>query len=142
MSAVALPVKPAGARPPIFPPIHTAFDPGSDGAPEPYHKLVAESVRQVMKAIRTSDLTGLALLRQLIDQRKRLIESELRLERMMQAEPVLPPLLKGLYSLDFLGNEEEPVRLYTRLLNELDDAAAKIDRILADQNREASTSLN
>jgi hypothetical protein len=142
MSAVALQVQTSGARPPIFPPIHTAFDPGSDGAREPYHKVVAESVRQLLKAIKDSDVHGLPLLRQLIDQRKRLVESELRLERMMQPDVVLPPLLKGMYSLDFLAQEDEPVRTYTRLLNELDEAAAKIDRMLSDHKWEAPASLN
>ncbi|MEZ0324925.1 MAG: hypothetical protein ACAH95_03395 [Fimbriimonas sp.] len=144
MSAVALPPTPrtSGARPPFLPPIHTAFDPGEEGNREPYYKLIAESVRQLMKAIKGADLESLPLLRQLIDQRKKLIESELSLERMMQPEQPLPPLLMNMYALEFLGVEDEPIRTYTRLLDNLDEAARKIDRMLYELNDDSPASLN
>ncbi len=144
MSAVALPpqTRTSGARPPFFPPITTSFDPGEEGHREPYYKLIAESVRQLMKAIKGADLDSLPFMRHLIDQRKKLIESELSLERMMQPEMPMPPLLMNMYSLEFLGVEDEPVRTYTRLLNTLDEAARKIDRMLYELNDQSSASLN
>jgi hypothetical protein len=144
MSAVAYPPSPrtSGARPPFLPPISTTFDSGEEGNREPYYKLIAESVRQLLKAIKGAELDSLPLLRQLIDQRKRLIESELTLERMMQPEQPLPPLLSNMYALEFLGVEDEPIRTYTKLLDSLDEAARKIDRMMYELNDESPASLN
>jgi hypothetical protein len=101
-------------------------------------------VRQLLKAIKNSNAQGLPLpfLRHLIDQRKRMVEMELQCERMMQPESPLPPLLSNMYSLEFLGVEDEPVRTYTRLLDQLDQAGAEIDQILREQNADRSASLN
>ncbi len=144
MSAVALrpQTRTSGARPPCLPPITTSFDPGDEGNREPYYKLVAESVRQLMKAIKNAELDSLPLLRQLIGQRKEMIEAELSLERMMQPEQPMPPLLMNMYSLEFLGAEDEPVRTYTRLLDTLDEAARKLDRMLHELNKDSTASLN
>ena len=144
MSAVAYPPpqKTSGARPPWLPPTTTSFDPGEDGSRDPFYKLIAESVRQLLKAIKDSPPDGLLLLRQLIDQRRRLIESELMMERMMEPSTPLPPLLANMYTLEYLGTEGEPIRTYRRLLETLDDAANTIDRTLAELNEDPSASLN
>lgn len=144
MSAVAAPPpKTAGSRPPILPPIRTTFDGGDQAGGEPYPKRVEASVRVLLKAVKEAEPDAMPLLRGLIDQRRKMVEYEIMYERMMQpAQPMPPPLFLDLYGVDlFPQEEEEPIRLYQRLLLALEDAAAHIDRTMAELNRERSASL-
>jgi len=75
----------------------------------------------------------------LIRERKEMIEKELRFERMMMPE-ALPPLLKNLYSLEFIFEETEAVRFYGRLLESLYEAEQSILSKMGDQNNDASAS--
>jgi hypothetical protein len=142
MSAVAYPTtKPGAARPPIPPHHCTGFNPGdSDEKREPYYKVLAESVRQLLKAIRYEEVETLPLMRRLVADRKRIVELELACERMMAPEP-LPPLLKNFYVIEN-HDEDEPIRVYKKLLAQLDQAAERIDKRLQALNGEVAASLN
>jgi hypothetical protein len=140
MSAVTFPpTRTAGHRPPMPPSIQTGFGGFEDQSNEPYHKVLTESVKQLMKAIRESEPEGLPMMLKLVQQRKKLVEEELHFERMFSSEP-LPPLLSNLYSLEFLGTEEEPVSIYLRLLNTLDDAEARLNQRIQELNQESPAS--
>lgn len=136
MSAVALPTKPSGIRPPVHPPIGTAFNPFGDDSPEPFYKVVAESVRFMIKKAREADSDNLGTIRELLLGRKKMVESELQFERLFSTEP-LPPLLANFYSLDFLGNEEDPSLTYIKLLATLDVAIEEVDRRIAALNHDS-----
>lgn len=105
------------------------------------HKVLADSVRFLLKHLANSEWEELPLMLQLVRERKALIESELRFERMMVPETLtLPPLLKNLYSLDFLFEETEVVRVYGRLLESLYEAEQSILAKIGDQNTEVPAS--
>jgi len=103
--------------------------------------VLADSVRFLLKHLANSEWEELPLMLQLVRERKALIESELRFERMMVPETLtLPPLLKNLYSLDFLFEETEVVRVYGRLLESLYEAEQSILAKIGDQNTEVPAS--
>lgn len=130
MSTLAIPMpKTAGGRPPFGgPPTKTSFDPRPDDQGEPLHRVIADSVRILLNACKSANEENAASLLRLISQRKRLVEQELFMIRMMASQP-MPPTLNNLFSLEFLGDEGEAERIYVQLLGELDDAFQNIHRI-------------
>jgi hypothetical protein len=134
MGTIAFPnPKPGASRPPLPPSLWTAFNPDDEGQQrEPYHKVLAESVRQLLKAVRYDEVESMPLMRRLIQQRKEIILRELGCERMMASEP-MPPLLSNYYILE-MAEEDEPVRVYKKLLSQLDEAAERIDLRLKELN--------
>jgi len=91
-------------------------------------KVLGNSVQMLLKACDNPRADSIPLLLRLIDQRKRLIERELEVERMLRPEP-MPPLLTNLYSLEFLREEDKTVREYVRLLDALDHTAMRLQKI-------------
>src|SRR5476649_517015 len=121
MSAIPIPQpRTSGGRPPFDPPIRTTYDSSPGDGQEPMLKVLADSVKFLLKHLARSEPDELPLMLELVRERKALIESELRFERMLIPDTLsLPPLLKNLYSLDFLFEETEVVRTYGRLLETL-----------------------
>ena len=131
MSAVALPTKSCGSRPPLPPSIATTFGPFGNDGPEPIHKLIVDDVRMIIKHSAAVAPESAETVRELLLARRRMVERELYFERLLASEP-LPPLLTNLYSLDLLGKEEGPAPIYVRLLGEIDYAIENLDeRIFA-----------
>jgi len=140
MSAIPIPQpRTAGGRPPFDPPTKTTFDSSPGDGPEPIHRVLADSVRYLLKHVANAPDEELPLMLRLIRERKEMIEKELRFERMMMPE-ALPPLLKNLYSLEFIFEETEAVRFYGRLLESLYEAEQSILSKMGDQNNDASAS--
>jgi hypothetical protein len=140
MSAIPIPQpRTSGGRPPFEPPRTTTFDSSPGDNPEPMHKVLSDSVRILMKHVGQCEEDKLWIMLRLVKERKELIEGELRFERMISPEP-MPPLLKNLYSLEFLFEENEAVRTYNRLLDTLDEAEQSILAKMLDQNGDAPAS--
>jgi hypothetical protein len=98
-------------------------------------KVLTDSVKFLLKYLARSEPDELPLMLELVRERKALIESELRFERMLIPDTLtLPPLLKNLYSLDFMFEETEVVRTYGRLLETLYEAEQSILAKIEDQN--------
>jgi hypothetical protein len=135
MCALAvLETRPGGCRPPIEPPSRTGFGPSDGNDPaEPMHRVIADSVQQVLRASNGACEESLPLFLRLIEQRRKLVEQELRMCRLLAPEP-LPPLLRNFYTLDTGHVEEEPVKVYKRLLNELDHAKEILERQFKELN--------
>jgi hypothetical protein len=139
LSVAAIP-KTSGLRPPFGggPPIRTTFDGSSSGEPEPEIKRLTESVNRLLATVDATPSDRLDVLLRLLEQRKRWIEEELTVERML-CETVVPPI-DG-FSLEFLfepSSKEESI--YVRLLNQLDHAIFKIRRKMSALDGEAVTS--
>lgn len=137
MSSVAFPMpKPAGGRPPMGPPTTTAYDakPGDEG--DPIYRRLADSVVVVLNMAKAGpdelSLVGMQMILRLLEQRKRMVEVELSALRMMMPA-TLPPLLTNLYSLDYAFEDTEVERLYVRLLEEVDEASARLKRIIRER---------
>lgn len=142
MNAIPIPQpKTAGGRPPFDPPTKTTFDSSPGDNSEPIHRVLADSVRVLLRHLANSEPSELPLLLRLVRERKALIENELRFERMLIPDTLtLPPLLKNLYSLDFLFEETEVVRGYGRLLEQLYEAEQFILSKIGDQNPDTPAS--
>ncbi|AIE88022.1 hypothetical protein [Fimbriimonas ginsengisoli] len=113
-------------RPPLGPPPgRTTFDSRPGDHDEPLHKRIADSVQEVVNACKYAEPDDVPYLNRLIHQRKRLVEQELSMLRMM-APVVMPPLISNLYMLDFLNEDNDLERVYVRLLEDLDLAAERI----------------
>jgi len=140
MNAIPIP-KPrtAGGRPPFDPPVHTTFDSSPGDGRDPMHKVLADSVRHLLKHVAFADPDQLPVFLRLVRERKDLIESELAFERLLNPYP-MPPLLKNLYSLEFFFEENEVVRIYCRLLDSLYEAEQSILKKLGDLNTDAPAS--
>ena len=135
MSSVAIPLpKPSSLRPPLGPPPNlTTFDSRPGDNDEPFYKKIADSVDQVIKSCKSADAGSAELMLRLIEQRKRIVEQELAMLRMFDPKP-MPPLLSNLYALDFLSDDNDVERIYVRLLDDLDSAAAQMISLLAERN--------
>ena len=142
MNAIPIPQpKTYGGRPPFEPPRKTTFDSTPGDSPEPMHKLMVDSVRNLMKHVSNCQPEQYSLMLRLIGERKELVLNELQFERMMAPDTLtLPPLLKNMYSLDFLFEETEVVRIYGMLLETLHEAEQSILAKIGDQNTEAPAS--
>ena len=139
MCAVAFPQpKPSSMRPPIVPPSITGFG-QADGEPDPIDRMLVENALHLVKQVRTADPDSYPLLLRLIDQRKQMLNVELSLARMIAPEP-MPPLLTNFYSLDNLGDEDNVVQTYVRVLSELDEAEKFIRAQFVEINLEAPAS--
>jgi len=140
MSAIPIPQpRTAGGRPPFEPPTKTTYDSSPGDSPEPMHKVLADSVRILLKHVGQCEQEQLPLMLRLVQDRKEMIYKELDFERMI-APDSLPPLLKNLYTLDFLFDESEVVKLYDRLLESLYDAERAILAKIGDQNKDVPAS--
>jgi hypothetical protein len=132
MNAVAIPpIRTAGARPPIIPPVGTTFDPFSEGD-EPQHRMMVENVKHLLRRIKTDSIRECNFYLRLIKRRKRWIEDELQFERMLQPLEV-PPLIMHAFGWDGLAADDEPVKTYVTLLNQLDEAAQRIRTTMQEQ---------
>ncbi len=141
MSAIPIPQpKTAAGRPPFDPPKSTTFDPTpGDSSREPMYKVLSDSVRFLLSHLLDCQPDQASLMYRLITERKKLVEKELKFERMMAPE-VLPPTLKNLYALDFVFEENDAVRVYTRLLDNLDQAEHALRSKFGDQKQQAPAS--
>lgn len=141
MSSVAIPLpKPAGIRPPFGgPPSRTTFDNSSGENRDPIHRVIADSVQQVLNACKTADAESAPLMLRLIEQRKRSVERELSVLRMLDPKP-MPPLLTNMYVVDLVTDDSDVEAVYVRLLNDLDSVALRMLRLLDEQNGEAAAS--
>jgi hypothetical protein len=91
------------------------------------HKVLADSVRFLLRHLARCGSDELPLMLSLVRERKALIEKELQFERMLIPDiATLPPLLKNLYSLEFMFEETEVVREYSRLLESLYEAEQSV----------------
>lgn len=143
MSAVAVPpTKPFAARPPIVPPIVTNFDGDSGHDEEPYHRLLIEDVRNLLRSCARTQFDPRldpGMLLRLIEQRKRMIQRELDVERLLAPE-IMPPAVMASYAADFGRDESDVTQAYVRLLSELDSAADRINREFRAKNLPLPTS--
>ena len=141
MSAIPIP-KPSGLRPPFGggPPIRTTFDgsPSGDSDPEAY--LLRENVLKLLGSIEFTAPDRLEVLLELLLQRKRWVESELTVERLL-SDDSLPPI--GGFALDYLlepMSQEESILV--RLLNRLDEGIFRVKaKIAAQMERSPSSDL-
>jgi hypothetical protein len=139
MSSVAMPMpKPAGGRPPFGgPPTRTSFDAQPDDEGDPIFRRLTDSVQSVLHAAKLVDdetaEEGLKTVLRLIEQRKRSVQQELSVLRMM-APVAMPPLLTNMYVLDYAWDDNELERLYVRLLRELDDAAVRTRKFFRERS--------
>lgn len=144
MSAVAVPpTKTFAARPPIVPPIVTNFNGDSNPEEEPYHHILIEDVRGLLRTcarIQYDTRLDPGMLLRLIEQRKRMIQRELDAERMLMPE-IVPPSLMAAFT-DYAWDENDVTQTYIRLLNELDSAADRINSEFRAKNMPLPTSQN
>ena len=138
MSVAATP-KPSGARPPFNgPPIETTFD-GSSHEPDPELARLAESVNRLLATVDHTPNDRLDVLLSLLQQRKRWVENELSVERLLADDMSLPPI-QG-FTLDFLlESQSKEESACVRLLNNLDHGIFKVQARLAALNGDAGTS--
>jgi hypothetical protein len=145
MSAVAVPpTKNFAARPPIVPPIITSFNGDSSPEEEPYHKILIEDVRQLLRSCKRVGVDPRLdpdMMMRLIDQRKRMLQRELDAERMLMPE-IMPPALMAAFPQEFAWDESDVVQTYIRLLSELDSAAERINTEFRAKNMPLPTSQN
>jgi hypothetical protein len=130
MSAtIAPPTKPYAGRPPITPPIETTFDGMGDDTPEPMHRQLAANVTRLLRSVATWPDEELPLLMRLLEQRTRMVEQALGVERMMDSDQLPPSAFGPAFAADFLGPQEnEAVRTYLGLLQSLYDAILRTRR--------------
>ncbi|MGV3617166.1 MAG: hypothetical protein ACO1SV_17710 [Fimbriimonas sp.] len=128
MSAVAVPpTKTFPTRPPIVPPVITNFNGDSGHEEEPYHNLLAEDVRGLLRRCARTHFDPQIdprMLLRLIDQRKRAIQRELDVHRMLTPE-IMPPPFMAAFAND-LREDDDVVQTYIRLLSDLDAADERI----------------
>jgi hypothetical protein len=139
LSVAAIP-KPSGLRPPFGggPPIRTTFDGHSSGEPDPEIRRLTDSVNRLLASVDGTPGDRLDVLLRLLEQRKRWVEEELTVERLL-CDDTLPPF--EAFSLEYLlepSSREESV--YVRLLNQLDHAIFRVQRKIAALNGESATS--
>jgi len=138
MSSVAMPLpKPAGGRPPFGgPPTRTSFDAQPDDEGDPIHRRLTDSVRAVLHAAKSVDREtsreGLNTVLRLLDQRKKAVQQELTVLRMMKPM-TMPPLLTNLYVMDYIWDDDDVEGLYVQLLGELDEAASLVKSIFCER---------
>jgi hypothetical protein len=92
-----------------------------------------------MKHLRLANPADMPLMLKLVRERIALINEEIRLERLF-APDALPPTIRGMYDLRYLFEDQQPVRVYTPLLDTLFEAERMILRNLEDQNGEPPAS--
>ena len=129
MSAATLlpPTKPSGARPPIEPPRTTTFDSSPDDRNVPRYKLLADSVNQLLRSMKTWPDEDLILLLRLLEQRRVTVEKELAMERMFNGASLPPWSFSGHATLDFLIKpESEATTTYLGLVDSLESAIRTI----------------
>jgi hypothetical protein len=139
LSAAAIP-KPSGLRPPFGggPPIQTTFDGSSSGEPESDIKRLTENINRLLTTVDHTPADRLDVLLRLLEQRKRWVDNELTVERLISGSS-LPPLAS--FSIEFLlepVSKEESV--YVRLLNLLDDAIFRVRAKMSALNIDPATS--
>jgi hypothetical protein len=137
LSVAAIP-KPGGFRPPSGPPIHTTFDGNPNGEPDPESARLKDNVERLLASVDQVSADRLDVLLRLLMQRKKWVESELTVERMLSGQ-TLPPL--AAFSIDFLLEpENDDESSYVRLLNRIDDAIFRVRTKLSTLNSESATS--
>lgn len=145
MSAVAVPpTKPFAGRPPLVPPIVTNFDGDSGHEEEPYHHLLIEDVRSLLRTCARTQYDARldpGMLLRLIEQRKRMIQRELDVERLLAPE-IMPPALMASFASDFGRDDSDVTQTYVRLLSELDSAAERINTEFRAKNMPLPTSTD
>lgn len=145
MSAVAVPpTKTFAARPPIVPPITTNFNGDSSPEEEPYHKILIEDVRALLRScarIQYDPTVDPGIMLRLVEQRKRMLRRELDAERMLMPE-IVPPALMAAFPQEYAWDESDVVQTYIRLLSELDSAAERINTEFRAKNMPLPTSQN
>ena len=76
----------------------------------------------------------------LIRERKRMVLSELHLERMFMPD-ILPPLISGdIYTVEYTLEDNHAIRVYNSLLEVLDEAEKQTLERMKDQNIELPAS--
>ena len=140
MSVAAIP-KPSGLRPPFGggPPIRTTFDGAPSGEPDPAIRRLIDSVSRLLATVENTPGDRLDVLLRLLQQRKRWIEDELTVERLLSNSTTLPPW-EG-FSLEYLlepGSREEST--YVRLLNQLDHGIFRVQQKISALNSDPLTS--
>jgi hypothetical protein len=125
LSTAAVP-KPTGMRPPFGggPPSRTTFDSSPSGDSDGDLKGLSENVNRLLATVDQTPDDRLDVLLRLVQQRKRWVENELNVVRMLD-DSTLPPLAS--FSIEYLleprSSEESS---YVRLLNQIDDAIFKV----------------
>ncbi len=139
MSVAAIP-KPSGFRPPFGggPPIRTTFDGSPSGEPDPEITHLRENIDRLLATVDRTPNDRLEVLLRLLQQRKRWVEDELTVERLL-SDQTLPPL--DAFGLEFLLEpESDEESVYVRLLNKLDHAIFRVQAKIATLNSESATS--
>ena len=126
-------------RPPIEPPIRTTFDSSSNGDDDPLHRQYAEDIKRFLASMHDRPDDFMPIMLVLIRTRMARLEQELRFERLLSYDR-LPPLLRNLYSLEGLFDEDEATRTYAQLLSVLRDAEQTVVSRMRDLNMELPAS--
>lgn len=126
MSATALPTKPCGERPPIFPPVHTTFagSPGDDS----WLEKMTDEVRRICRFADAAEGENLVTMIPLLDIRRSMVIQETMGHNALGDFP-LPPVSN--IPIDFLLAPSPEERILQGLLNQLDDCVARCERRLS-----------
>jgi len=135
MNSVALPLpKTAGGRPPFGrPPVKTTFGSGPDDHNDPIERRISSSVEELLKMCFSSGAESANTLLRLIHQRKKFLERELAMIRMMSPVP-MPPALANFYPIETIFDEDDLENTYVRLLQRLDEADNRLLQIVDERN--------
>ncbi len=141
MSLAAIP-KTSEIRPPYRggPPIKTTFDGGPSDEPDPQIVRITESVMRLVASVGKTPPDRLDTLLRLLQQRKRWVEAELSVERLLNPSP-LPPF--DSFSLDYIleSSSKDELR-YAKLLDLLDDCISQVSESIKMLNGGANPSLS
>ncbi len=129
----------SGGRPPVDPPKRTTFDSSSGNDDDPIYDVYADSVKFLLKHLKSAEPRQYPIYLDLIRARKKSIEVELSAERLLGFDE-LPPLLLNMYTLDALFEENEAIRVFRNLLDQLNEAEQSLLSKMCDLNMEPPAS--
>ncbi len=126
MSATALPTKPCGERPPIFPPTRTTFD-GASGD-DSWIVRMTDEVRRICRFADAAEGENLATMIPLLDIRRSMVITEMMTHNSL-GDFHLPAVSN--IPIDFLLAPSREQRIYQGLLNQLDECVERCERRLS-----------